>query len=155
MLHPWSQRNWPWSRANCLSNSVEVDFDYLQAEKHTSAVGCIAYCFHRLLRWRYEAQPLSSSIAGSSQRMLQLSADFWRNINLIGYCGSSRVPPYYARRGQPTFLDAPAFAPYDGSVRHGNGPDFFPSSAMRQRLRCRCGTGPRSWRYLIRLASRP
>jgi len=59
-----------------------------------------------------DAVPLSSSIAGLSQRMLLLSADFWRNIRFdrvlwfepgtTVLCASAALP-----------LDAPAFAPYD------------------------------------------
>ena len=87
-----------------------VDVYYRPKEKHTSAVGRIVHAIDGLRG--VDAVPLSSSIAGLSQRMLLLSANFWRNIRFdrvlwfepgtTVLCASAALP-----------LDAPAFAPYD------------------------------------------
>jgi len=87
-----------------------VDVYYRPKEKHTSAVGRIVHAIDGLRG--VDAVPLSSSIAGLSQRALLLSADFWRNIRFdrvlwfepgtTVLCASAALP-----------LDAPAFAPYD------------------------------------------
>ena len=87
-----------------------VDVYYRPKEKHTSAMGRIVHAIDGLRG--VDAVPLSSSIAGLSQRALLLSADFWRNIRFdrvlwfepgtTVLCASAALP-----------LDAPAFAPYD------------------------------------------
>ena len=87
-----------------------VDVYYRPKEKYTSAVGRIVHAIDGLRG--VDAVPLSSSIAGLSQRALLLSADFWRNIRFdrvlwfepgtTVLCASAALP-----------LDAPAFAPYD------------------------------------------
>ena len=87
-----------------------VDVYYRPAEKHTNAVGRIVRAIDGLRG--VDAVPLSSSIAGLSQRMLLLNADFWRNIRFdrvlwfepgtTVLCAGAALP-----------LDAPAFAPYD------------------------------------------
>ena len=55
-----------------------VDVYYRPQEKHTTAVGRIVRATSGLRD--VDAVPLAPSIAGLSQRMLLLSADFWRNI---------------------------------------------------------------------------
>ena len=87
-----------------------VDVYYRPQEKHTTAVGRIVRAIDGLRG--VDAVPLSSSIAGLSQRMLLLNADFWKNLRFdrvlwfepgtTVLCAGSKLP-----------LDAPAFAPYD------------------------------------------
>ena len=87
-----------------------VDVYYRPKEKHTSAMGRIVHAIDGLRG--VDAVPLSSSIAGLSQRALLLNAEFWRNIRFdrvlwfepgtTVLCASAALP-----------LDAPAFAPYD------------------------------------------
>ena len=87
-----------------------VDVYYRPQEKHTTAVGRIVRAIDGLRG--VDAVPLSSSIAGLSQRMLLLNADFWKNLRFdrvlwfepgtTVLCAGASLP-----------LDAPAFAPYD------------------------------------------
>ena len=87
-----------------------VDVYYRPKEKHMNAVGRIVRAIDDLRD--VDAVPLSSSIAGLSQRALLLSGDFWRKIRFdrvlwfepgtTVLCAGSKLP-----------LDAPAFAQYD------------------------------------------